>query len=70
MIEILFCDNCDAETEHTTTRKINKERWQDESVDDDDLETYEVMRRANGDSTYTVTLLCHVCDSEFTFEDM
>jgi hypothetical protein len=70
MTDILFCNECDAETDHTTTRTEIKERWQDSSIDDDDLDYFEVVSRANGDSTYEVTHVCNVCGHEENYEDM
>jgi ribosomal protein L37E len=66
----LFCNECDAETEQTITRKMNKERWQDKSVDDDELSSYELMCRRNGDPVYTITHVCTVCGNKEVYEDM
>jgi hypothetical protein len=70
MSDILFCDECNAETDHTTTRTMIEERWQDATIDDDDLTYSEVVSRANGDPTYEVSHVCHVCGHEENYKDM
>ena len=56
-----YCDTCEKETEHTETMK--EERWQDQSIDDDELSQNEVIDRMNGDTTYIVS--CSECHNTF-----
>ena len=52
-----FCEFCDCERMFTISTKF--ERWQDESVDDDDLSNSELTQRVNGD--YIEVHTCNTC---------
>lgn len=59
-----YCDRCDDETTHSYY--VREERWQDESISDDELSTSEYVARCNGD-----TITVYTCEKCFaTTEEM
>lgn len=61
--------DCDHDYREIHSERV-VERWQDSSIDDDELTQGEIISRANGDYTRLVTYRCSLCGDECQHEEM
>lgn len=60
---------CDHDYKEIASERV-VERWQDKSIDDDDLSRSEIIDRMNGESKRLVTYRCNLCGDECQHEEI
>ena len=62
-----YCKVCKVDTEHTETYNEITARWQDSTIDDDELDHSELIERVNGDPLIHVTQVCDTCGCQQSY---